>query len=731
MLLSNPLAVAAATLSILSLPATSATELLEGYGRPTYLFPCGSICRQCVPTTMDCPEYVGMTDEERANAYPPATCMANDTYFLTSIAWCINERCDKTVMSYKIAEFWETDMIYGLADEGGVLRYSYGAALAQVDPKKPPSPPTPEELVLNRTVGVDDATWLSYSNAVKSYQVIGKNSSKYSLLVFLSGVVMPVGFSLLRLLPIPTKLRSKFYAYLIDPPAWGKKHSVPVLGLGFIPTRGQMIFILYLIAVNAVACFEGYPNYSPNGYFPNRRYELMRHIGNRCGVIAFANIPLVILYGGRNSLLLWLTNWSHSTFLLLHRWVATLCTLEVCVHSLLWLRIMVEADSHAVVVKYPYWYWGIIGTVSFSLLIPLSVYYFRAVMYEVFLIVHIFLAIMAIVGSWYHVWYLFTGTGGYDIWLYISMAVWSYDRFLRIIRVSKHGIKRAYVTRVDDEYLRVDIPGVDCHGYCYAYFPTVSWRMWENHPFSVVGCNPGQPRNLNDPHSTSHSDSEGPSLSPTTVMDPASKEAGIVTSRARTMATRNDRQHGITLFIRPHSGLTKLLAKKAGVEAGIPVLIEATYGHEGKTYLQGSDSHFAPTPEYPNVLCLAGGVGVTAVLPALNSSLSLYAPLGTTKLYWGIRSRGLVDAVESMIVGAGVKAEDISDTNWGHIEPHITVGSRINVKQVLQEELEHAVGGTTVVVCGPLAMCDDARNTCAGLARHGTVVRYMEEACTW
>ncbi|KAJ4170968.1 hypothetical protein NW754_007111 [Fusarium falciforme] len=80
-----------------------------------------------------------------------------------------------------------------------------------------------------------------------------------------------------------------------------------------------------------------------------------------------------------------------------------------------------------------------------------------------------------------------------------------------------------------------------------------------------------------------------------------------------------------------------------------------------------------------------------------------------------------------MMMGVG----EVTDTKWGHIEPHITVGSRMNVRQILEEELEHAVGGTTVVACGPLAMVDDVRYTCAALARHGTVVRYIEEACTW
>ena len=106
-------------------------------------------------------------------------------------------------------------------------------------------------------------------------------------------------------------------------------------------------------------------------------------------------------------------------------------------------------------------------------------------------------------------------------------------------------------------------------------------------------------------------------------------------------------------------------------------------------------------------------------------------PLGTTKLYWGIKDRGLADAVKSMIVGDSKDGEKGDETNWGHVESHVTIGSRMNIRQVLSEELENAPGGTIVVVCGPHAMCDEARYACAGLARHGAKVRYVEESFSW
>jgi len=53
--------------------------------------------------------------------------------------------------------------------------------------------------------------------------------------------------------------------------------------------------------------------------------EIAVYVSNRLGLLSFADLPLLMLYAGRNNILLWLTIWSHSTFLLLDRWVSYIC----------------------------------------------------------------------------------------------------------------------------------------------------------------------------------------------------------------------------------------------------------------------------------------------------------------------------------------------------------------------------------------------------------------------
>ncbi|KAH7129203.1 ferric reductase like transmembrane component-domain-containing protein [Dactylonectria macrodidyma] len=717
---------AAAVLCIV--PSTSG-ELLVGYGLSRYSPACAYACKNSVPTMVDCAEFQGLTAEELAAASPSAQCLANDTSYLATIAWCVHDRCN-SVSLWDIDRFWGTNLIDGQNNNGVVLRYTYQEAVQQVDPDVLQAL-TADDMSLNKAMMVPDDMYIAHLNGVLSEIKVITGNSKYALIVFLSGVIIPIGFSLLRLFPIPTKMRSKFYAYIIDPPAFGKHHSVPVLGLGFVPTRGQAIFILYLIAINVAACFADFPYLTPNADSRGRTNDLNRYIGCRVGAVCLANIPLVILYAGRNSMLQWMTNWSHSTFLLLHRWTGTICTLEAAVHSIMWLRRWIQRGIFAEQSKLPYWYWGVIATLSMSLIIPFSILPVRKAGYEAFLVGHIFLAIMAVVGAWHHIFYYFqfTPTVGYNTWLYMAMAIWGFDRLLRLVRMTKHGVKRAHVTAVDEEHIRVDIPGVFCHGYCYVYFPTLSWRMWENHPFSVVSCNHGHVRPpISGPRSSrsnfqSDTDGSRPGLEPSS---PSSKELQIE-ERPIPAACVSKQQCGVTFIIRVHDSLTRLLATKIGVLEGVPVLIEGSYGHESRTHLQSGQKDFAPTPEYPNTICIAGGVGIVAVLPALDNAVSLYSPIGTTKLHWGVRHQGLVDTIESMLA-----ERDDTESKWGHIETNISVGSRLNVRKILEDQLSRAGGaGTTVVTCGPQAMCDEVRCTAAGLARHGATVRYMEELCTW
>lgn len=76
-----------------------------------------------------------------------------------------------------------------------------------------------------------------------------------------------------------------------------------------MPSRGQEIFIFYLIAINVILSVVGYWSRQRNSWYLNASgsdRDIISYMTNRLGVLSFANIPLLFLYAGRNNILLWL-----------------------------------------------------------------------------------------------------------------------------------------------------------------------------------------------------------------------------------------------------------------------------------------------------------------------------------------------------------------------------------------------------------------------------------------
>ena len=518
-----------------------------------------------------------------------------------------------------------------------------------------------------------------------------------SLVVFLSGIVIPVGFSLFRYMPFPTRWVTLFNAWLIDPPAIGRHHKDPILwGFTDMPTRGQAIFLLYLVIVNLILCAVGYSSKQPNAWWPDdRSREVLTYVTNRTGVLSFANVPLLILYAGRNNVLLWLTNWSHSTFLLLHRWIAGIATLEAIVHSVIYLYIKVADGDHSSESRLPYWIWGAVATIGMSVLLPTSILPLRRKLYEAFLLWHIAISVLVVVGCYLHIYDRFQHQWGYEVWIYVAIAVWVFDRMLRLARLARNGIRYANVSVIDDDYIRVDVEGVGGDGHAYLYFPTLTWRVWENHPFSVSST-VLHTRKVSTPKKVLKqplADIEKDGLT----------TAGVMSTSD---STDDDSDHqetsppklAMTFLLRTRGGLTSLLRSISR----IPVLVESPYGQH------------PDLSEHPTLICVAGGVGITTVLPLLR------AHPGRVKLLWGVRTEGLVHAMADDLVS---------------VEKEIFVGERMSVCEELDKELGSTKTGSNsvVVVSGPGGMADDVRNAVGGLSKrkNGISVRLVEESFSW
>ncbi|KAJ0150657.1 hypothetical protein HZ326_6824 [Fusarium oxysporum f. sp. albedinis] len=161
----------------------------------------------------------------------------------------------------------------------------------------------------------------------------------------------------------------KIRPYLIYPSTFRGYNIRPLPYLhGNAPTIGQGLWIAMFFILNIIFGAASYKNFAyphPRGF--TKSAELLAYVGYRTGHISFALLPLTVLFSSRNNILLWITDWPFSTFLVLHRWVARLCALHAIAHSITALAAYIRLGTYYTDVHKPHWIWGIIGTLCLVL----------------------------------------------------------------------------------------------------------------------------------------------------------------------------------------------------------------------------------------------------------------------------------------------------------------------------------------------------------------------------
>jgi predicted ferric reductase len=481
----------------------------------------------------------------------------------------------------------------------------------------------------------------------------------------------------------------------IYPSIIGTYHDRPLpFLLGNIPTVGQSFYIAVVVILNVIFLSVGYKTLWPNKpmqWYDNRYQELMAYFMWRTGVLAFCNMPVLFLFSSRNNILLWLTNWSHSTYMLLHRWIARLFLVHVLLHSILSLVLYKNTGSYATVLKTGWWVWGCVATVAAVIIMLSSVLVVRQKHYELFLVTHIVMAVICVVGCWYHLYIGYENTFGYETWLYATIAVWFFDRLIRLGRILKTGIRRAKVMNINSTIVRIDIPGIRWATpgrHVYVYFPTLNYlQPWENHPFSMIPT-----ALLSKEMYSDHSGSEIGNIEKNDKMMMASE------AKADGKIYNNS---GLTLFVRKSAGITRVL--KAGEE--LLTLLEGPYPSNPTKEVLQSD----------RLLLIGGGIGITGLLPFISCHPNV-------KLFLSVKvvDQPLVDNMSTVL--------DVVR------EKEISVGQRLDINELLQEEANLGWSKIAVVVCGPAGMCDDVRAIVArvGKEKSGTCSFELEvDAFSW
>ena len=339
--------------------------------------------------------------------------------------------------------------------------------------------------------------------------------------------------------------------------------------------------------------------------------------------------------------------------------------------------------------------WGAVATVAVMILVVASGLYVRSFGYEFFLIMHMLLSIFVLVGCWYHIKLWIGLTWGYETWLYAACAVWFFDRLARMARILRTGLRRARVTDLGGGYVRVDVTGIrwgsEPGKHVYTYFPTLNpWRPWENHPFSVL--------------QTALLQSSGHSLSAEVVGSAAGldqidmeKHNGI---RDQVKTTLEGRPTvGLTLFIKKSTGMTRYLQ----AHHDMLVLLDGPYPNNPTKGLLRCD----------RLLLIGGGIGITGLLPWAANHWNV-------KLCWSVKetAKCLVEAMDGVLCGIA--------------EKDVKVGKRLDISELLAQEMDSGWHKVGIVVSGPGGLCDDVRAAVAAAGRCGKTLFELEvEAYSW
>lgn len=486
-------------------------------------------------------------------------------------------------------------------------------------------------------------------------------------------------------------IRSKF----LIPPISGTTHHTETKLLHWyttiLPTRGEFVFLAFFVVINVILASYNYPLFKTKN--EGKGIFLLKCVANRTGGLSFGLIPLIILLAGRNNLVQHMTGLPYSSMIFFHKWVARTMTFYGVLHGTLWcLYAFLEKAGlfRFYFENFSYWRWGIyISGAAVALLIQ-SIYCIKSRHYEIFLILHISLALFFLVGCYYHCEEL-----GWTGWIFLSSGLWVIDRILRFWNICYKfgGYRHAHASIMSNEnkIFKITIPNVDFEKFeffpgCFAYLYVKGRKwFWQSHPFTLL-------------------------------------------------------KHGsdIEIVIKAKEGLTKNLFELLptdGTRIPIRVALEGPYGHE------------APVTDYSDVLLLTSGTGIPGPISYLEKVIEQQEKVRKLHFVWIVPNEDFVNLMKENIsdifqkVSMGgmsvnidffvTRPRDVIDISWLPSEIHVHKG-RPNIKVLIEEDLSNSTGDVAVVSCA-IPQLDDEIRSCIGhsLPLNKHITHYYDELQVW
>lgn len=549
-------------------------------------------------------------------------------------------------------------------------------------------------------------------------------------LIFASGVCRAVNFICPSIVNMFTGSLVNTIRSCVFLPALGKvdhiHHKTAFKWITWsLPTRWEAIMVAGWFIVALIFNAVGFQSDPAHLSYDTTSAEIGRKIADRSGIMVMFLIPQLILFAGRNNFLQWLSGWSYSRFVFIHKWIAKGAVLLVMVHAIgmCYSGGGWHGEKFLSRNRQNYVIWGYAAMIVGFIMFVQASYTVKKLNYEVFLIVHIILAAIFVAGGWIH-----TEDQGYEEWMYAAAAVWIFDRCVRFGRLAYFGAPKATVQLIANETIKVTVrrpkywksfPG--CHAFIHFVRPTC---FWQSHPFTIVD------------------------------------------------EKNEDGSNTISMYLKVKGGAThglyKHLANQPNNKATIRVLIEGPYGQR------------LPLHRYDTAVFLTGGNGIPGLYYEARDLVKDNRNKTRVKLYWVIRNYKSIEwfytellklkgtAIEPVIyvtqphvglitpIGSNRSSGDSSGFDEKDSAKEVVVGvddketddytsmlrnrlsfiefreGRPNIEELVKVEISDSTGSLAFSTCAHGQMVDDSRRAVAkNLYLTKNRVDLFEEAQNW
>lgn len=511
------------------------------------------------------------------------------------------------------------------------------------------------------------------------------------------------------LLPRNARLRTRTHQIPHRIRGWLMYQPRPIpLGNRILPSNGVTLLLLAFLGLNAFYVFYRTP----------LAINMLFAFADRTALVFVANLPLLYLLAAKNQPIKQLTGYSYEALNIVHRrlgeWLCLLALLHSAGMTGVWYTILRPTGldlAHFLMKKIILL--GLGAFIAYEALYFTSLGSFRQRWYELFLVLHIFLQLAALILVWFH-------HRGSRIYVGIALGIFILDRLLFRLALKTRHFRASLSILEDGKTVHVSAnwqitpqrswwrrllsintkQGWRPTDHVFLTVPSLSGKHFvQAHPFTIASAAPSPPLDGSpDPPLGSHA--------------------------------------WLNLLIRAHSGFSNDLLAYARCHSSAFIRLDGPYGSpRALCLLQNADL----------AIVVAGGSGIAVAFPLVwallndvrrDAGVEEAVPRTGAKrvcLLWVVHSREQTSWLpEERIEELRARGLDVSIPR-----PTGEVG-RPDVGRSVRRWVEGYAGDnraskmrTGVVVSGPDGLNRDVRNVCAELVKEGGDVGVEVEKFGW